>query len=107
MVSLQVLLRALRESGGHQLRDVEKATGVPATNLCSYETGNRNIGLNALRRLLQFYQATPAQRAEVAIAYLEGWNTRTPRKRKGTGETSDTGGTRPVGDPVPCFAACA
>lgn len=50
-------LRILRHKRYLRLADVSKATGVHVASLSEYETGRSVPGLEAILRLLEFYEA--------------------------------------------------
>lgn len=52
------ILKALRQTHGYTIQEVSKGTGMTYTMCREYETGDRNLGLQAVLKFADFYHVS-------------------------------------------------
>lgn len=52
------ILKALRQTHGYTIQEVSKSTGMTYTMCREYETGDRNLGLQAVLKFADFYHVS-------------------------------------------------
>ncbi len=58
MLKPKDILKALRKQHGYTIQEVSKGTGMTYTMCREYETGDRNLGLQAVLKLADFYHVS-------------------------------------------------
>lgn len=58
MMKPNEILKSLRKQHGYTIQEVSKGTGMTYTMCREYETGDRNLGLQAVIKLADFYHVT-------------------------------------------------
>ena len=58
MLNPKDILKTLRKQHGYTIQEVSKGTGMTYTMCREYETGDRNLGLQAVLKLADFYHVS-------------------------------------------------
>ncbi len=58
LIPISEKFKLIRESERLNKRQVSELTGIPYTSLCSYETGDKNPGVEAIMKFFHCYRFT-------------------------------------------------